>query len=356
MFTVCTHCHTRFRLTAAALTAAQGAVRCGKCHEVFDAYELLEGADLAPEMPAQMEAGERGQDAELDVADAPSVEEAHIGDDVALEIGADAAPELDESLEVEDEPITSAPELKAGRRRARKSAPMDDLFADLMGNTPIEPEPLSMPVDDAETAAPAVEMDAISEEPVPMSYAHVDALHPPPKPAPRHPLRAAAWWTGIFLLLMVLVVQWANLDRDLLAQNPVIGTSLQALYASLGHPIVRPSSASDWEVSGLNVTSDPDSGGALSITGTLQGRSGLTQPWPVLRVVLTDRFGEPLRARDFKPAEYLASDRMNSIMNPGDAARFRLDVVDPGPDAVGFSLTPCLDAAAGRVCAVPERE
>ncbi|HEX7964087.1 MAG TPA: DUF3426 domain-containing protein [Gammaproteobacteria bacterium] len=353
MFTVCTHCHTRFRLTAAALTAAQGAVRCGKCHEVFDAYELLEGADLPPEMPVQTEAGEQEQDAELDVADAPSVEEAPIGDDVALEIGADAAPELDESMEVEDEPITSAPELKAGRRRARKSAPMDDLFADLMGDAPVVPEAASMPVEDAEVAMPAVEIDAISEEPAPMSYAHVDALHLPPKPAPRRPLRAAAWWVGIFLLLMVLVAQWVNLDRDLLAQNPVIGTSLQALYASLGHPLTKHADAADWQVGALNVTSDPDSGGALSITGALTNGAGTVQPWPVLRVVLTDRFGEPLRARDFKPAEYLPAAQLGS---PSLAARFRLDVVDPGPDAVGFSLTPCLDAAAGRVCAVGQHD
>src|SRR5437868_4695178 len=85
MFTVCTHCHTRFRLSAAALTAAQGQVRCGKCHEVFDAYENLEGADVAPQMPpppAEME---------------PMGDEAGSTADIALSVTGDAAtPELGE--------------------------------------------------------------------------------------------------------------------------------------------------------------------------------------------------------------------------------------------------------------------
>jgi hypothetical protein len=68
-------------------------------------------------------------------------------------------------------------------------------------------------------------------------------------------------------------------------------------------------------------------------------------------VVLTDRFGAALRSRDFKPADYLGPGQSASVPVPGLTARFRLDVVDPGADAVGFSLSPCLDLAQGRVCA-----
>ena len=44
MLTVCSHCKTRFRISAEQLRAAQGQVRCGKCHEVFDAFEGMDGA------------------------------------------------------------------------------------------------------------------------------------------------------------------------------------------------------------------------------------------------------------------------------------------------------------------------
>ena len=354
MFTTCTHCNTRFRLSAAALTAAQGQVRCGKCHEVFDAYENLEGADVAPQMAEQPPVETEPMPTETEAMP----EEAASVADIALSIAEDrSAPELDTPMEADAEPITSAPELKARRRKAAEDLLIDDLFASL----PDEQEPMpeaepAMAAAETDVVQPLGEMGDISAEPAPMSYAHVDELHPPPAapvPPPRRPVRSFALWSGILVLLLLLGVQLVDMDRTALSQNPVIGPSLQALYASLGRPISKPLAASDWEVGALNVTTDPDSSGALSITGTLANQAGFVQPWPSLRVVLTDRFGEPLRARDFKPADYLPAGQSASLIAPGLTARFRLDVVDPGPDAVGFSLTPCLDAPTGRICAAP---
>lgn len=340
MFTTCSHCQTRFRLTADQLLAAQGQVRCGQCHEVFDAYENLEGADVAPEMPAAEPAAD-------EMAEAP---------EVSLSAGDDAAPELDTPIAADDEPITSAPALKA-TRRPRDELPIDDLFAELLDET--EPTPDGPP---PSSAAPTgvvetvEEMTAISAEAAPNSFAHVDPLHPPPAPKRRRPVLGFLSWVAIVLLTLLLVLQWVDMNKLDLAHNPVIGTSLQALYADLGRPIVEPVAVSEWQVGELNVTTDPDNAGALSITGTLSNGAGFSQPWPLLRVVLTDRFGEALRSRDFKPADYLPGASADGQLAAGLSARFRLDIVDPGADAVGFSLTPCQDAAAGRVCAQPEHD
>jgi len=335
MFTTCSHCHKKFRLTAAQLTAAHGQVRCGQCHEVFDAYEALEGADLPPKM---------SREAEPVITTA----EAHETPDVPIQIEEKAAPELDVAIAVEDEPITTAPPLKTGSRRA-PPPPIDDLFAQLPDET--GSEPVKAPHFAAESGV--AEVDSLSVNPAPLSFAHVDVLHTPPHPKPHRPWVSAGWWSGIAVLALLLLVQLMDMDRAALSQNPVIGPSLQAVYAALGHPLAKPVSVSDWNVGALNVTTDPDSNGALSITGSLANQAGFVQPWPLLRVVLTDRFGETLRSRDFKPADYLAQGTANTDLAPGLAARFRLDIVDPGADAVGFSLTPCLDVAAGRICAVP---
>jgi len=160
-------------------------------------------------------------------------------------------------------------------------------------------------------------------------------------------------WLAILVLALLLLAQLVDVYRQPLSQNAVIGPSLQALYARLAHPITGAASISAWGVGALNVTTDPDSAGALSITGSLTNGAGGVQPWPLLRVVLTDRFGEALRSRDFKPAEYLPAGQAGTALAPGLSARFRLDIVDPGAEAVGFSLTPCLDAAVGRICAPP---
>ncbi|HEY3859062.1 MAG TPA: DUF3426 domain-containing protein [Gammaproteobacteria bacterium] len=341
MYTTCTHCHTRFRLTAPQLKAAGGQVRCGECNEVFDAYEALEGTDLPPEMPAPPR---------LSADDAVEMS------DDSIRIREETTPDLEMPMAVEDEPITSAPNLKAGSRKG-PPPPIDDLFSGIAD----EAEPKTAPM--AEPMEAAVEPAAISTDPVamyadevgsPASFAHVEDLRAPPPPLkPRHPLLGAAGWLLGVVLVLALGAQLIDMDRAALSQNPVIGPSLQALYAALGRPLTKPSAVSEWDVGALNVTTDPDSPGALSITGSLTNGAGFVQPWPYLRVVLTDRFGAALRSRDFKPADYLAPGQAGSVLAPGLAARFRLDIVDPGADAVGFSLTPCLDMTSGRVCAAP---
>jgi predicted Zn finger-like uncharacterized protein len=341
MFTSCTECGSRFRLTLEQLTAAQGSVRCGQCHEVFDAYENLEGAEVAP----------RKQESELEAEDAEG----------PIQIKDEAAPELDMPMAADDEPVTSAPELKATRRRKAEDLPIDDMFASEAAE-PDDAPAISMDLDEVQTGEDEpigfTYQDEIKPLPdtlsdgAPHSYAHVDELHTPPAPRPSRPLLAAFGWLMVLVLGLLLLMQLVDVYRQPLSQNPVIGPSLQALYARLGHPLTGPTSAADWDVGALNVTTDPDSAGALSITGSLTNGAGLVQPWPVLRVVLSDRFGEALRSRDFKPADYLPAGQAASSLAPGLSARFRLDIVDPGAEAVGFSLTPCLDVAVGRVCAV----
>ena len=359
MFTTCTHCGSRFRLNVAQLTAAQGHVRCGKCGEVFDAYEVLEGADVPPKMPepaAPPAAEEQDDSFQIDVG--------RHGAGRAAE--RDEVPELPSIIIDDDEPITSAPNLKAGSRKSK--LPIDDLFEGIAEDhaapgsdkpdavqspepdaSPQEPAGLSYPAE-TESAPEAGELPAGGS---PRSFAHVDDLHTPPAPKPRRPLLSATAWIAVLLLALALLAQLVDIYRQPLSQNPVIGPSLQALYARLGRPLTGAGSVSQWSVDALNVTTDPDSGGALSITGSLTNGSGLTQPWPLLRVVLTDRFGEALRSRDFKPAEYLLPGKAGTQLASGLSARFRLDVVDPGAEAVGFSLTPCMDVTGGRTCAAP---
>ena len=50
MFTVCSKCNLRLTVTATDLRAAQGYVRCGRCHNVFNALAAL--ADDPARRPA----------------------------------------------------------------------------------------------------------------------------------------------------------------------------------------------------------------------------------------------------------------------------------------------------------------
>jgi len=50
MYSQCPECQTRFRVTAAALRAARGTVRCGRCGSAFDALERLSDS-IPPAVP-----------------------------------------------------------------------------------------------------------------------------------------------------------------------------------------------------------------------------------------------------------------------------------------------------------------
>ena len=330
MLTTCTHCHTSFRVTAPQLRAAQGQVRCGKCETVFDGFTSLQ-AEITPESIA--------------AAQPPTTAEP------AFTAEPPTAPELETPLAAESEAPAEAAELSLDT--AKPAAPhIEDLFAGIAAVTAPEPEP--------EPAAPAKPArNKTQSKPIVAEKHHffgaLDLHHVHRAPAPPSRWRPL-WWTGSAVTVVMLLIQLVNGNREALAQNPVLGPSLQGVYAALGHPLPPPLDVSGWNVGALNVTTDPAAPGALSITGELENQADFVQPWPYLRVVLTDRYGETFRARDFKPAEYLPPNQPNVRLAAGQAAHFRIDIVDPGADAVGFSILPCLDADGRRVCAAAEHD
>ena len=339
MLTTCTACGTQFRVGTTQLRAVHGLVRCSRCHSVFDAFETLREEFEAP--PAA----------------APSpADEPHTGDEQPT---APAAPEVPPIPASAAAPAVDADDPDIQLRQEKQAPPVDDLFADLWGESH---EPA------ADTASPknvpAAEMDKdalLIEDHIPKPpalardqalYKHV-SLPPREQHAPasaRKPTTGYLWAAGTVFMALLLGIQIVNAYRVALSHSPVIGTSLSALYSALGHPLTPSPSPSQWQVSNINVTSDPDTTGALSISGTLVNSAGLAQPWPILRVELTDRYGDALRVRDFTAGMYLPANRATTRLSPGQAARFRIDVVDPGPEAVGFQVQPCTDVAGSREC------
>lgn len=327
MLTTCTECGTRFRLSAEQLRQADGKVRCGRCGTVFDAFIHLHGDDGTPwSLPPDAAAGART----MQPLPAPDAEPQTLDADTENLLG-----------ETDDLPVAPA-----GRIEPR----IDDLFGDLDAG---HESPYTLPdvehqPDVSDTLVE--ELDALEAVPDRLP----DAELPPHEHLVAHPNRRRhrLWW-GIasVMLTVLLAAQLVNANRQVLSRNLVIGSSLSALYSLLGHPLAAPQALDAWQISNTNVTSDPDAPGALSITGSLANTANFSQAWPLLRVELTDRYGDMARVRDFQPAQYLPADQVATLPAPGSATHFRIDVVDPGPDAVGFQVTACLDLASGRVCA-----
>lgn len=342
MLTTCTECGTRFRLTSQQLRQAEGQVRCSRCGEVFDAFVHLRGDDgtpwsLPPELPADHsgteapDLGEPDQEAQADAT------ETSLGDTDELDV-----------------------EIYGGRVEPH----IDDLFADLdtePGSSAEIPDDIETPSGEGDLLAD--EIDGLQPEDTDGEPGSADARELPPSdrvlpPADHHLLhqkqhgRHRGWWSlGVLLLGLLLGAQWVNANRISLSRDPVIGSALSAVYSILGNPLPSQQDLDAWQISETNVTSDPNQAGGLSITGSLANTASFSQSWPLLRVELTNRYGDIMRVRDFLPDQYLPASEVTSLPAAGSATHFRIDVVDPGADAVGFKIAPCMDLPAGRVCA-----
>ena len=336
MFTTCTACGTQFRVNTAQLRAVHGLVRCSRCQSVFDAFETLrEASEVAPEVTE---------------TDAPVY---------TAEPSADTpAPKIEDLEPIAIEPASPAPpvpDLKITVNGKESAPPMDDLFADLWGE-PAAAKPAAPASEPSPTQASLLIEDHI---PKPPELARDQALYrdtqlPPSEPrvapVPRRRFAISGWGVGAAVLLVLLAIQLINANRLALSATAVIGPSLGAVYSALGHPLQAAPQPSSWVISNINVTSDPETPGALSITGNLQNHADFAQAWPLLRVELTDRYGDALRARDFTASEYLPANRPATWLGSGMATHFRIDVVDPGPDAVGFQVQACLNTDNQRQC------
>ena len=179
--------------------------------------------------------------------------------------------------------------------------------------------------------------------------------------APRSQRQPAARIWNILAppLMLLLLVQVVHNYRATLARHPTIGAPLQSIYSALGMTLRPDWNLHAYEVQQWGVVSDPATPGTLKVRASVKNLADYAQPYPLLKLVLEDRWGEQVRAREFEPSEYLdptvASDR---LLAPAQQTGATIAIVDPGPDAEGFRFDVCLRGARGPVCAtdVPGRK
>lgn len=165
------------------------------------------------------------------------------------------------------------------------------------------------------------------------------------------------WKWLIAPLALVLIVQIVHHYRSDLARHPQVGAPLMSVYGALGLPLTPEWELHSYEIKQWGVLSDPATPGTLKVRASITNRADFAQPYPLLKLVLEDRWGDQVRAREFEPTEYLdpgtAPDR---LLAPQQQTGAIVNIVDPGPDAEGFRFDVCLRGRAGPVCAadIPE--
>jgi len=353
VLTQCPSCQTTFRVTSEILRVAHGQVRCGRCHTQFDALErLLEeapgglvepGRSLKPSEP-QIEVEEpatqeditlEGRHIEitgtyrtLDDADDPQIRQEVIEEWVEIDEFAD------DELADEDEPLAT-----------------DGIEVSEQIDADLEPEPAQL----VRQVDP--EFDRVPFHPALTAGPETEAAPDLDLFAPKPQRTALVWKLLAVPLLLGLIAQVVHHYRAELARHPQLSALTVRAYDALGLSLTPDWNLHAYEVRQWGVLSDPTNPGTLKVRASVTNRADFAQPYPLLKLVLEDRWGEQVRAREFEPAEYLdpavAADR---LLGPQQQVNATIAIVDPGPDAEGFRFDICLHGRAGPVCAteVPE--
>ncbi|MBS0375556.1 MAG: DUF3426 domain-containing protein [Proteobacteria bacterium] len=162
-----------------------------------------------------------------------------------------------------------------------------------------------------------------------------------PEPGPPPGRRIAAMAAAIALSL-ALLAQVVNHYREALADSPMLGPALASLYARFGLPLEP-----NWDLTAFDVrqwgAQSEEVAGVLTLRASIVNKAARSQPYPLLRVTLEDRFGSRVGRREFTPAEYLPGRAQpRSLLASGARADADLKLADPGNQAVGFELDVCL--------------
>lgn len=384
LITQCPHCRTSFRVSGEQLKVARGVVRCGACLQVFDAAQQLLGQAETPGSGARP-AFAKPQASTASATGRPreKVDDTHwIHDDLDLE-----------HLDL-DEELARLEAQEQAARRARQQAPADPLpkaapaaahawspkveavlsESGLSGPAPpasasdAQP-PVSLRSPDAGEAAVEAPTDAAAE-----ALPNADSAEPfgPPPPLQRRkaapggpappaeglqslreePLqlgwerpprrwgRRIGWLLLNLLGLLALFGQYVGYHFDELARNDRLRPWFEAVCPRIGCTLPSKVDISQIRSSNLTVRSHPEFSGALVVDAILYNRASFSQPFPALELRFTDLNGRLIASRRFRPSEYLSGELAGRReMPPQTPIHISLEILDPGPAAVNYSLS-----------------
>lgn len=281
MLTRCPNCETTFRVTPEQLKARHGKVRCGECHEVFDALDtLIEATATVAVAPLSIEAPLAGR--ELEPEPPAPIDE--------------AVPE-EETRSVADAEAVDASVVKA----------------------PPEPEPEPpRPVEDGPAAESAPADEWL------------------PAPEALKPRRRWPWLLGSAAAILVLGFQVImHFRTEVAVLHPDMKPAIAGACELLGCRMRLPHKADLMSIE----TSDlhPEAEGKLTLTAILRNRAPFAQEHPHLELTLTDTADQALVRRVLPPAEYLPADSSAGLA-PGKELPVELSIDAPGVPAAGYRL------------------
>lgn len=148
---------------------------------------------------------------------------------------------------------------------------------------------------------------------------------------------------GLLLLFIMLAIQLMHHNRENLATDPRYGETIRSVYASLDRPLYPAWELSAYKIRGTKAISGESNGDMLDIRAQLAVTGDKPMGEPQIRVILKDRWGNPVNNWLFSAEQYMPGMRPpNGLIQPGTVTPIKLSVVDLGSTARGFQLEICL--------------
>ncbi|MEM7362936.1 MAG: DUF3426 domain-containing protein, partial [Pseudomonadota bacterium] len=166
----------------------------------------------------------------------------------------------------------------------------------------------------------------------------------PTEDVEERPLRDVAhasgwWWAAVVVLILFLPGQWLWSDRDAIAQDTVFRPVYVTLCGVVGCEVPAYNNPEQLTAGDLVVRQVPEKPGILHVDAIIRNDAGFHQPFPDLYIRFSSVRGDAVAARRFAPSEYLAGEMSGVRMIPPQTeVRISLSVVDPGDQALGYSL------------------
>ncbi|MGR6735672.1 DUF3426 domain-containing protein [Pseudomonas chlororaphis] len=152
--------------------------------------------------------------------------------------------------------------------------------------------------------------------------------------------RRLLWSLLILLAAAGLAGQYIAYHFDELARQDQYRPWFQQLCPELGCTVPSKVDIGRIKSSNLVVRSHPDFSGALVVDAIIYNRAPFSQPFPLLELRFADLNGHLIASRRFKPGEYVKGELEGvSEMPPQTPIHIALDILDPGPKAVNYSLS-----------------
>ena len=145
-------------------------------------------------------------------------------------------------------------------------------------------------------------------------------------------------WSVVGGLAALLLVQMVASDFDQLAASSTTRPWLQRACAFLRCTLPAWREPQALRLLQRDVHANPDRPGLLRISASFRNDARWMQPWPRLRVILSDADGRAVAARDFNANEYLGTPPTANGIASGQVAGVAVDVVDPSPHVTAFTF------------------